>query len=54
MAASAAVEADLVTQVRHRLGPGQFDQAFSAGSGLTQQDAVAIVQDKRTSGTQAN
>ncbi len=48
------VEADLVAQVRHRLGQGQFDQAFSTGSGLTQRDAVAIVQDRRSSGTQAN
>ena len=47
------VEADLVTQTRHRLGPGQFDQAFSAGSRLTQQQAVAIVQDQRGAGTPA-
>ncbi len=47
------VEADLVTQVRHRLGPGQFDQAFSAGSRLTQQQAVAIVQDQRRTRTPA-
>jgi predicted ATPase len=45
------VEADLVAQVRHRLGPGQFDQAFSAGSRLTQQQAVAIVRDQRGTGT---
>jgi predicted ATPase len=47
------VEADLVTQTRHRLGPSQFDQAFSAGSRLTQQQAVAIVQDQRGTGTPA-
>jgi predicted ATPase len=47
------VEADLVTQTRHRLGPGQFDQTFSAGSRLTQQQAVAIVQDQRGTGTPA-
>ncbi len=41
------VEAELVAQVRQRLGAGQFDQAFSAGSGLTQRQAVAIVQDQR-------
>jgi len=41
------MEADLVAQVRHRLGSSRFDQAFSAGSGLTQRDAVAIVQDQR-------
>jgi tetratricopeptide (TPR) repeat protein len=44
------VEADLVAQVRHGLGGSRFDQAFSAGSGLTQRDAVAIVQSQR--GTQ--
>lgn len=40
------VEAELVAQVRQRLGAGQFDQAFSAGSRLTQRQAVAIVQDQ--------
>ena len=47
------VEADLVAQIRQRLGGSQFDQAFSAGSGLTQQQAVAIVQDQRGTGTPA-
>jgi predicted ATPase len=46
------VEADLVTQVRQRLGAGQFDQAFSAGSALTQREAIAIVRDQRGTGTQ--
>ena len=45
-------EADLVAQVRQRLGAARFDQAFSAGSGLTQQQAVAIVRDQRGTGTQ--
>jgi tetratricopeptide (TPR) repeat protein len=45
------VEADLVAQVRQRLDPGQFDQAFAAGSRLTQRQAVAIVQDQRATGT---
>jgi hypothetical protein len=47
------MEADLVAQVRDRLGPDHFDQASSAGSGLTQRQAVAIVQDWRGRGTQA-
>ena len=46
------VEAELVAQVRHTLGAARFDQAFSAGSGLTQQQAVAIVRDQRGTGTQ--
>jgi predicted ATPase len=46
------VEADLVAQVRNRLGAPRFDQAFSAGSGLAQQQAVAIVRDQRGTGTQ--
>jgi hypothetical protein len=46
------VEADLVAQVRQRLGAGQFDQAFSAGSALTQREAIAIVRDQRGAGTQ--
>jgi tetratricopeptide (TPR) repeat protein len=45
------VEADLAARIRQRLGGGRFDQAFSAGSGLTQRDAVAIVQDQRGTGT---
>jgi predicted ATPase len=40
------VEADMVDQVRRSLGAVQFDQAFSAGSGLTQRQAVAIVRDQ--------
>ena len=45
------VEADLVAQARDRLGPDPFDQAFAAGSGLTQREAVANVQDWRSRGT---
>ena len=41
------VEAELVAQVRQRLDAGQFDQAFSAGSALTQREAVAIAQNRR-------
>ena len=41
------MEADLVTQVRERLGAGRFDQVFSVGSRLTQREAVAIVRDQR-------
>jgi predicted ATPase len=39
-------ESDLVAQVRQRLGGSQFDQAFSAGSQLTQRQAVDIVRDQ--------
>jgi tetratricopeptide (TPR) repeat protein len=46
------LEADLVAQVRRRLGGSQFDQAFSAGSRLTQAQAVAIAQDQPSTGTQ--
>ncbi len=48
------VEADLVDQVRHRLGASQFDQAFTAGSRLTQRDAVAIVRDQHGVSTQTS
>jgi hypothetical protein len=47
------VEADLAAQVRQKLGAAKFDQVFSAGSALTQRQAVAIVQDQNGSGTQA-
>jgi predicted ATPase len=46
------LEAELVAQVRHTLGAAQFDRAFSAGFGLTQQQAVAILRDQRGTGTQ--
>jgi predicted ATPase len=46
------VEAELMAKVREQLGPAQFDQRFSVGSGLTQREAVAIVQDQRGDGTQ--
>jgi hypothetical protein len=36
------VEAELVAQIRERLGAGPFDQAFTAGFGLTQPQAVAL------------
>jgi predicted ATPase len=45
-------EAELVAQVRQRLGAARFDQVFSAGSGLAQQQAVAIVRDQRGADTQ--
>jgi tetratricopeptide (TPR) repeat protein len=41
------VEGELVARVRHRLGGSRFDQAISAGSGLTQREAIAIVRDQR-------
>jgi tetratricopeptide (TPR) repeat protein len=47
------LEAGLVAQVRQRLGGRQFDQAFSAGSRLTQRQAVATVRDQPGTGTQA-
>jgi predicted ATPase len=46
------VEADLVARVHHTLDDERFDQAFSAGSGLTQRDAVAIV--RHQSGTRSH
>jgi tetratricopeptide (TPR) repeat protein len=41
------VEGQLLARLRHRLGDSRFDQAISAGSGLTQREAVAIVRDQR-------
>jgi tetratricopeptide (TPR) repeat protein len=46
------VEADLVTQVRQRLGNSQFDQAFFAGFQLTQRQALDAVRDRSGAGTQ--
>jgi hypothetical protein len=36
--------------VRQRLGAVRLDQAFAAGSGLSQQQEVAIVRDQRGTG----
>jgi tetratricopeptide (TPR) repeat protein len=46
------VEAQLVDRVRQQLGAARFDQEFSAGSRLTQQQAVAAVRDQPSTGTQ--
>jgi hypothetical protein len=48
------VEAELVARVRQRLGVGQFDHAFSAGSALTQREAVAIARDQPGTGPQTS
>jgi predicted ATPase len=48
------VEAELVAQLRQRLGAGRFDQAFTAGSRLTQREAVAIARDQRSARTQTS
>ena len=49
------VEAELVAQVRQRLGAVRFDQASTAGSGLTQREAVAmIIRDQRGARTQTS
>jgi predicted ATPase len=42
------VEAELVAQVRQALGADRFDQPYAAGSRLSQQEAVAVVRDRRT------
>ena len=41
------VEGELVARVRDRLGGISFDHAFSAGSVLTQREAVALARDQR-------
>jgi predicted ATPase len=46
------LEAERVAQVRRRLGDRRFDQAFSAGSRLSQQEAVATVRNQNGTGTQ--
>ena len=48
------VEAELVARVRQRLGEARFDQAFTVGSGLTQQQAVAMVRNRRGAKTQTS
>jgi hypothetical protein len=56
MTSCAATERDVLGAAsllgdRRRLGGGQFDRAFSAGSRLTQREAVAVVWDQRRTGT---
>ncbi|HXZ69447.1 MAG TPA: hypothetical protein VEH31_01080, partial [Streptosporangiaceae bacterium] len=43
-------ETELVAQGRQTLGADRFDQAFAAGSGLSQREAVAAVRDRRGTG----
>ena len=45
------LEEELPAQIRQQLSAAQFDQAFSAGFGLTQQQAVEIARDQRGTGT---
>jgi hypothetical protein len=45
------VEAELVARVRQRLGAGHFDQAFSAGSALTQREAAAVARNRPDTST---
>jgi ATP/maltotriose-dependent transcriptional regulator MalT len=47
-------EAALLAQVRQALGADRFDQAFAAGSRLTQRQAVAALRDRRDAGTRAS
>jgi hypothetical protein len=44
-------ETELMAQLRQALGADRFDQAFSAGSRLSQREAVAVVRDQRGTGT---
>jgi hypothetical protein len=48
------MEADLVAQIRQGLGAGRFDQVFSAGSWLTQRQAIDIVQNQNGTGTKTS
>jgi len=44
-------ETELMAQLRQALGADAFDQAFSAGSRLSQREAVAVVRNQRRTGT---
>jgi tetratricopeptide (TPR) repeat protein len=46
-------EVELMTQIRQTLGAERFEQAFSAGTRLSQREAVAAVRDRGGSGTGA-
>jgi predicted ATPase len=45
------VEAELVARVRQHLSAGHFNQAFSAGSALTQREAAAAARNRPDTGT---
>jgi predicted ATPase len=47
-------EAELVARVRQRLGAGDFDQAFSAGSALTQREAAAVARNRPDTSTRTS
>jgi hypothetical protein len=40
-------ETELMTKLRQALGADRLDQVFSAGSRLSQQQAVAAIRDRR-------
>jgi hypothetical protein len=40
-------EADLIAQIRQVLDANQFEQAFSAGTRLSQREAVAVIRDQQ-------
>jgi hypothetical protein len=44
------LEERLAAQIRQELSAAQFDQAFSAGSGLTQRQAIDMVRDQHGTG----
>jgi predicted ATPase len=45
-------EAELAAQIRQTLGDDRYDQAFAAGSRLSQQEAVAAIRDQASDQTQ--
>ena len=47
------VEAELVAQVRQALGADRFGESYAAGSRLSQQEAVAVVRDRRGAGRES-
>jgi predicted ATPase len=47
-------EAELMTQIRQALDAHQFDEAFSAGTRLSQREAVAVIRDRSGTGTAGN
>jgi len=50
---AAGSAADLVAQVRQAQGAVRYDEAFAAGSRLSQREAVAAIRGRRRTGTRA-
>jgi hypothetical protein len=51
---AARLEGDRIALIRDALGPDRFDELFSAGAGLSQQDAMTAARRRHGEGVRAS